>query len=77
MLDSGGWCWDETSCHARCATGPADASMCTSLLESDTHSPSGILASTQPRLANAHKVFVPYCTSDAHMGNAWAYGLQF
>ena len=74
MLDSGGWCWDETSCHARCA---ADASRCSSLLWSDVHNASGILASTQPRLANAHKVYVPYCTSDAHMGNAVAYGMQF
>ena len=74
MLDSGGWCWDETSCHARCA---ADASRCSSLLWSDVHNASGILASTQLRLANAHKVYVPYCTSDAHMGNAVAYGMQF
>lgn len=74
MLDSGGWCWDEISCQARCAT---DASRCSSLLWPDLYSPGGILASTEPRLANAHKVYVPYCTSDAHMGNARAYGMQF
>ena len=74
MLDSGGWCWDEISCHSRCTT---DTSRCSSLLWPDVHSPGGILASTEPRLANAHKVYVPYCTSDAHMGNAWAYGMQF
>ena len=74
MLDSGGWCWDEPSCRKRCATA---ASKCSSLLWSDVHSPGGILASTAPRLANAHKVYVPYCTSDAHMGNARAFGMQF
>jgi len=74
MRESGGWCWDEASCHERCATA---ASKCSSLLWSDVHSPGGILASTAPRLANAHKVYVPYCTSDAHMGNARAFGMQF
>ena len=29
-----------------------------------------------PRLAEAHKVYVPYCTSDAHLGDAEAFGMQ-
>ena len=37
----------------------------------------GILHSNEPRLANANKVLVPYCTSDAHMGDATAFGLEF
>jgi hypothetical protein len=29
------------------------------------------------QLKDANKAFVPYCTSDAHMGNAAAFGMQF
>ena len=31
----------------------------------------------EDRLQNANKVFVRYCTSDAHMGNAANWGRQF
>ena len=37
----------------------------------------GILHSNEPRLANANKILLPYCTSDAHMGDATAFGLEF
>ena len=77
LLESGGWCWDAPSCAKRCADGSKDHSRCTSSGWREERSFSGLLASKAPRLADANKVYVPYCTSDAHVGDASAFGIQF
>ena len=77
LLESGGWCWDAFSCAKRCADGSKDHYRCTSSGWKEERSFSGLLASKAPRLANANKVYVPYCTSDAHVGDAAAFGMEF
>ena len=77
LLESGGWCWDAPSCAKRCADGSKDHSRCTSSGWREERSFSGLLASKAPRLADANKVYVPYCTSDAHVGDASAFGMEF
>jgi len=77
LLESGGWCWDAPSCAKRCADGSKDHRRCTSSGWQEERSFSGLLASKAPRLANANKVYVPYCTSDAHVGDATAFGMEF
>eukprot|EP00908_Phaeocystis_cordata_P004249 Transcript_14634.p1 GENE.Transcript_14634~~Transcript_14634.p1 ORF type:complete len:360 (-),score=138.98 Transcript_14634:51-1130(-) len=56
---------------------PTFKPMCTSTAWPRVRHLGGVLNSAEPRLAKAHKVLVPYCTSDAHMGDAAAFGLQF
>jgi len=77
LLESGGWCWDAPSCAKRCADGSKDHFRCTSSGWREERSFSGLLASKAPRLADANKVYVPYCTSDAHVGDASAFGMEF
>jgi len=79
-LDGGGWCHDEESCTSRC--GPSDAinasnQLCSSKTLEGTKSIYGIFLPDNDHLGGANKVFVHYCTSDAHMGNATAMGYQF
>ena len=73
-LEGGGWCWDLKSCEERCGTPgiPSNSSLCSSSVWSQTLDLEGIMEPTAvlPSLATANKVFVRYCTSDAHMGNA-------
>jgi hypothetical protein len=68
FLQGGGWCWDAASCAARNANEPG-------LMSSDAYPPTrdatGIF-SPDPALspfATANKVYVPYCSSDAFVGN--------
>ena len=68
FLQGGGWCWDAASCAARHANEPG-------LMSSDSFPPvrdaTGIF-SPDPALspfATANKVYVPYCSSDAFVGN--------
>ena len=68
FLQGGGWCWDAASCAARHANEPG-------LMSSDAYPPArdatGIF-SPDPALspfATANKVYVPYCSSDAFVGN--------
>ena len=74
FFESGGFCWDSDSCSARCKT---ESYRCSSKSWSRTHHLSGIMASTAPRLALAHKILVPYCTSDTFLGNTRAFGFEF
>jgi O-palmitoleoyl-L-serine hydrolase len=58
----GGWCWDAATCAAR---GPSWTS---SKAWKPRANLSGIFAAADPLLRDANLVFVPYCTSDAHIG---------
>ncbi|KAL1508018.1 hypothetical protein AB1Y20_007615 [Prymnesium parvum] len=73
-LQGGGWCWDASSCAARCGGGGYPL-LCSSARWEETYTAGGIFDA--PALAEASKAFVRYCTSDAHMGNGSAFGLQF
>jgi len=78
-LMGGGWCYDQKSCDARCKGFLNKWSrLCGTWLYPPYYPADGIF---QPRgndfLKGANQVFVPYCTSDAHMGNASAMGYQF
>jgi hypothetical protein len=58
----GGWCYDEASCLAR------PPSLTSSSHWAATLSVDGLFAATDPRLAGAHLVYAPYCSSDAWVG---------
>eukprot|EP00929_Paragymnodinium_shiwhaense_P057499 TRINITY_DN2878_c0_g1_i1.p1 TRINITY_DN2878_c0_g1~~TRINITY_DN2878_c0_g1_i1.p1 ORF type:complete len:419 (-),score=56.98 TRINITY_DN2878_c0_g1_i1:202-1458(-) len=81
-LMGGGWCHDEASCNKRCPAGSNDR-LCTinawPKWMPKEFTPSGILKVKDGfTLEKAYKVFVPYCTSDAHMGDSEAFnGRQF
>ena len=55
LLESGGWCWDEASCASRCAS----TDKCSSTTWAREREFRGIFASSEPRLANANKVYSP------------------
>lgn len=82
-LQGGGWCHNEASCAWRCDREHTGAlkwvnHMCTSKHDKDTLDRAGIFTdSGNPALENANKVFVRYCTSDAHMGDATWMKWQF
>ena len=63
FLESGGWCYDQTSCSKR---SPDQTS---SKNYPATYDLSGIFASDDARLADANLVYLPYCTSDAYVGD--------
>ena len=70
----GAWCYDERTCKARPSA----------LVSSKNWSPTltrkgGIFNSSDTRLRDAHKIYVPYCTSDGYIGNAPtnSFGFQF
>ena len=73
-LAMGGWCHDGPSCAARRAYSPA---LTSSISWPSTVRLDGLMNARDPMLRAANKVHVPYCTSDAHMGNASAFGMQF
>ncbi|KAH8050662.1 pectin acetylesterase [Aureococcus anophagefferens] len=90
-LSGGGQCYDAASCagrgdgslypHHNCST--SDASKPCFLSSKDygaTCNKTGIFsedpAANRP-LHGAHKAYVPYCSSDAHMGDGEKFGLQF
>lgn len=74
-LQGGGWCWDALSCRQRCGRGSHPV-LCSSSDWGESFSLGGLFDSSASEITRAHKVFVRYCTSDAHMGNASKYGLQ-
>ncbi|KAH8070288.1 pectin acetylesterase [Aureococcus anophagefferens] len=90
-LSGGGQCYDAASCagrgdgslypHHNCSTsdGRSRAS-CRQGLRRDACNKTGIFsedpAANRP-LHGAHKAYVPYCSSDAHMGDGEKFGLQF
>ena len=67
-LQGGLWCYDQDSCMERAAKGPQQIS---SSEWSTTMSQGGIFDAnaTENPFAAANKVFVPYCTSDAWLGD--------
>ena len=79
-LQGGGWCYDAASCKHRCGT-PASPNTANPLCSSTTFPPSkalgGIFWAHNPTLRSSNKVFVPYCTSDGHMGDSTFEGWQF
>ena len=90
-LAGGGQCYDEASCVARgngsqyphhdCAASN-ESKPC--FLSSKDYGPTcnktGIFsaeASANLPLHDAHKAYLPYCSSDAHMGDGAAFGMEF
>lgn len=67
----GGWCWNKQSCEGR------SGNLVSSKGWSQTHASNGLLASNVAPLADANKVYVPYCTSDAYMGSIDAADVPF
>lgn len=91
-LGGGSWCWDAESCAERWENGCPQSysnednkiSCMSNASFSNTCAKSGIFdrnTSSNPALATATLVYVPYCTSDAHMGDVPAsdstYGWAF
>lgn len=77
-LEGGGWCTSEESCNSRCDPKSPDwkknKALCTSNDLADGAGFQGIFTpATNKYLKNAHKVYVNYCTSDAHMGDGEAF----
>jgi hypothetical protein len=76
MLEGGDWCYDEESCAGRLQSNPQ-------LVSSKDWRPTGALGGifeTNPEktpFAGAHKIYVPYCSSDAWVGDTESGGLQF
>ena len=70
-LQGGLWCYDEESCLERAAKGPQQISSTT---WGPTMTQDGIFDSngTVNPFASANKVFVPYCSSDAWLGDTSA-----
>jgi len=77
-LQGGGWCYGEASCRQRCAPGTT-SSLCSSRAwpEERELGPGLLNPALHSALSGAHRAWVPYCTSDAHMGDAVAFGMQF
>ena len=83
-LEGGGWCWDEKTCAGRCGNGcagpgsSAACQNCTGIGSSKKWGPTqnltGVFSSSpaQSPLSGAHKFYLRYCTSDAHMGSRGA-----
>jgi len=65
FLESGGWCYDAASCAKR----SPDQTSSKNRAPGSVASLAGIFASADPRLATANKAYVPYCTSDAYVGD--------
>lgn len=74
-LEGGGWCTDKGGCQARWDAsvtghnGVSNANVCSSRHWSATRTASGVFYADDPILRAANKVFIEYCTSDAHMGD--------
>ena len=68
FLQGGFWCWDEQSCTERTGIYPA---LMTSTKWTPTKKLGGIFSpdSSVSPLSTANRVFVPYCSSDAWVGD--------
>ena len=79
-LEAGGWCTDKVACQARWDGGSngynvaSNANLCSSRHWSETRTQNGVFYADNPVLRDANKVFLEYCTSDAHMGDTDASG---
>ena len=67
-LEGGGWCYDQASCAKRCPEGTS-APLCSSNVYAPTRALQGVFHADDATLRAANKVFVPYCSSDGHMGS--------
>lgn len=68
-LEGGWWCWDDATCMGRAASSPG---MVSSKTWPATRSPGGIFnvnANDFPDWAGVNLVYMPYCTSDAWVGD--------
>ena len=72
-LEGGGWCWNSTSCLSRLVLN--GILFGGSALVSSSHWPpsqtfeAGIFLMEAGGWAEANLVYLPYCSSDAHMGD--------
>mmetsp|Transcript_32350 Transcript_32350/g.75085 ORF Transcript_32350/g.75085 Transcript_32350/m.75085 type:complete len:417 (-) Transcript_32350:37-1287(-) len=81
-LAGGNWCHNKADCLARCPRDLGQATvpyLCSSRDLPKTLNLGGVFTPSNPSsaLAGANQVFIQYCTSDAHMGDGEAFGLQF
>jgi len=83
-LAGGNWCFDKASCLERCPPASVQKDfigdvLCSSRKYPKTLEFGGVLAPSNPNstLAHANKAYVMYCSSDGHMGDGEAWGLQF
>mmetsp|Transcript_136884 Transcript_136884/g.381578 ORF Transcript_136884/g.381578 Transcript_136884/m.381578 type:complete len:423 (+) Transcript_136884:94-1362(+) len=82
-LAGGNWCFNEKDCIARCPPpGQPEPypGLCSSVDYPETQDDfGGVFSPTSPKsaLAGAHMAYIMYCTSDGHMGDGEAWGLQF
>lgn len=74
-LEAGGWCTDKAACQARW-DGSSDgysvasnANLVSSRHYSATRTAGGLFYADSAILREANKVYLEYCTSDAHMGD--------
>lgn len=85
-LAGGNWCFNKKDCKIRCPpeylrnnlSWPGEG-LCSSKRYPQTMDMQGVLSPSHPDsvVGMANKVFVMYCSSDGHMGNSHAFGLEF
>jgi len=69
-LEGGGWCWNVTQCFIRIVYNHGDSWLVSSTNWPPTQTFSaGLFQMTDTPWENANLVYVPYCSSDAHMGD--------
>merc|ERR1719348_1688028 len=69
-LQGGGWCWNSTSCADRIdRNGNGHLVSSSQWADVKTYS-HGIFNMKDSDWEGAHLVYVPYCSSDAHMGDS-------
>lgn len=74
-FQGGGWCYSADSCDTRCNES---FDLCSSTKWTSNVTESGLFHPSIDRvLAGATKVWIQYCTSDAHMADGSAFGYEF
>eukprot|EP00929_Paragymnodinium_shiwhaense_P086710 TRINITY_DN47167_c0_g1_i1.p1 TRINITY_DN47167_c0_g1~~TRINITY_DN47167_c0_g1_i1.p1 ORF type:complete len:412 (+),score=30.80 TRINITY_DN47167_c0_g1_i1:207-1442(+) len=73
-LEGGHWCWDEQSCKERSFY---DNILTSSRQWVEGFEIGGLYAARSGPLADAHVVWIGYCTSDAHLGDIGAEDVSF
>merc|ERR1719317_1727124 len=69
-LEGGGWCWNVTQCFIRIVYNHGDSWLVSSTNWPPTQTFSaGLFQMTDTPWEKANLVYVPYCSSDAHMGD--------
>jgi len=79
-LEGGGWCWNSTSCEKRITSNGKGHLVSSSQWKASKSLSNGIFNMAGTPWEQANMVYVPYCSSDAHMGDTEAdipgHGLQ-